>query len=81
MKSVNKNPYELFGAMDQDKSRRLSADEIKNAVESVLKYKLNEDEVIGLRKFILNKYNTNSITASDFSEIMVTKFTNQHDVN
>ena len=49
-------PYELFGALDTDKSRRLSADEIRVAIERDMKYKLNDDEMITLRKFFLSPY-------------------------
>ena len=77
-RKFNVNLGALFDKYDLDKNHRLSAEELRDALGKN-RLSLSPDDVMILKEYFRNKYNSNEIKKEDFINMMETKFDRKFD--
>lgn len=79
VKKFNVNIPLLFDKYDKNKNQRLSAEELRDALNEDHGIALHEEEVRTVKEYFMNKYRTQQITKTAFVELLTTKFEKKSD--
>jgi Ca2+-binding EF-hand superfamily protein len=75
----NVNAAQLFEKYDLNKNGTLSADELARAFKNDMNIVLNDDEVLTIKEYFKNKYNSFEVKKMDFVTLISKKFVRQFD--
>jgi Ca2+-binding EF-hand superfamily protein len=79
VKKFNVNIPLLFDKYDKNKNQRLSAEELKDALNEDHGIVLHEEEVRTVKEYFVNKYRSQQISKQAFVELLTTKFEKKSD--
>lgn len=69
-RNFNYNVAAVFDNYDRNKNGRLSAEELRDALQKDFSITLEQDEVKGITDFFVNKYKTKEITKTAFIDLL-----------
>ena len=79
IKKFRVNLSELFEKYDKSKNKKLSAEELAQALKNDMKMELATEEVKAVKEYFKNKHNSVEISELDFISLMNMKFARQFD--
>ena len=79
-RNFNYNVAAVFDNYDRNKNGRLSAEELRDALQKDFSISLEQDEVKGITDFFVNKYKTKEISKTAFIDLLLnSQFKNKAD--